>query len=627
MSSMVRIPQTAFVVLLNLALAGCSSSNSNTMSGGAIPPAPSNTPFWAQWGANSEHSGMVAAAGQGLGHQLADIVYDPFTQQEQAENAPVIGEPGLLAHYQAPLIDGNDVYMVNESGNYLSCNPVGAWARSPFPACGPNAWSSKVWGETRYTWESGKLMQIWTYNSDWKPEPSGFGLLGWEPVFHPADASQFLYVPGAGGTLWKIKKLDGSVASHINPFTGTPIVAKNTYVSSPIVIDANGNVYYNVVQLADPTLGDPWFANDMVGAWLVKVTSSDTTNIASYPALVPNAPPASSQKCPGTFALLADQGASLPWPPSTNAVPPTVPCGSQRPGINLAPAIGSDGTIYTASRTHFDDEVGYLVAVNPDLTLKWTVSLQNLLTDGCGSLVPIGPTNNTPNACRIGTTPGVDPTTNAKGSGLIEDQGSSSPTVLPDGSILFPALTSYNGSRGHLFKFDSAGNFLGAFDFGWDSTPAVYTHDNTYSIVVKDNHYPTSLYCPYSNNPLCTSVQSVYYITQLSASLQVEWKFQSTNTESCTRNADGSLNCVSDHPSGFEWCVNAPAIDMNGTVYANSEDGNLYTLPQGNTGVFIKPKQSIFLNLAIGAAYTPLSLGPDGKIYTENDGHMFVVGN
>jgi hypothetical protein len=43
--------------------------------------------------------------------------------------------------------------------------------------------------------------------------------------------------------------------------------------------------------------------------------------------------------------------------------------------------------------------------------------------------------------------------------------------------------------------------------------------------------------------------------------------------------------------------------------------------------VFTKPKQSIFLNLAIGAAYTPLSIGPDGKTYTENDGHMFVVGN
>jgi len=35
----------------------------------------------------------------------------------------------------------------------------------------------------------------------------------------------------------------------------------------------------------------------------------------------------------------------------------------------------------------------------------------------------------------------------------------------------------------------------------------------------------------------------------------------------------------------------------------------------------------VFTQLAIGAAYTPLSIGPDGRIYTQNDGRLFVVGN
>jgi len=70
-----------------------------------------------------------------------------------------------------------------------------------------------------------------------------------------------------------------------------------------------------------------------------------------------------------------------------------------------------------------------------------------------------------------------------------------------------------------------------------------------------------------------------------------------------------------------------PAVDANGTVYVTSEDGNLYALPQGNSGVFTSPAANIFLNLAIGAAYTPLSIGPTGLIYTQNDGHLFVVGN
>lgn len=37
-------------------------------------------------------------------------------------------------------------------------------------------------------------------------------------------------------------------------------------------------------------------------------------------------------------------------------------------------------------------------------------------------------------------------------------------------------------------------------------------------------------------------------------------------------------------------------------------------------------KANIFLQLVLGAAYTPLAIGADGKIYTENAGHLIVVG-
>ncbi|MGO9832223.1 MAG: hypothetical protein ACLPJH_18990 [Myxococcaceae bacterium] len=52
-------------------------------------------------------------------------------------------------------------------------------------------------------------------------------------------------------------------------------------------------------------------------------------------------------------------------------------------------------------------------------------------------------------------------------------------------------------------------------------------------------------------------------------------------------------NRWSDHPSGFEWCVNAAAVDENGTVSANSEDGRVYALLQNGTF-----GQSRFLNLS-----------------------------
>jgi hypothetical protein len=172
-----------------------------------------------------------------------------------------------------------------------------------------------------------------------------------------------------------------------------------------------------------------------------------------------------------------------------------------------------------------------------------------------------------------------------------------------------------------MFKFDRAGRFKGSYDFGLDVTPNIYSHDGTYSIILKENHYGFGTYC--TDPAFCPATENgPFYITQLAPDLTPEWKFANTTTESCSRNSDGTLTCVADHPDGFEWCINAAAVDKNGVVYANSEDGNLYAIAQGGV-----EKQRIFLQLALGAAYTPLSIGPDGRIYTQNAGHLFVVGN
>jgi hypothetical protein len=390
--------------------------------------------------------------------------------------------------------------------------------------------------------------------------------------------------------------------------------AANTFVSGPITPDDQGRVYYNVIQL-NVLKGNPWDENDVANAWLVKVTPGDQVGTVTYATLVPDAPPGDSTNCPGTFFNLNDGGASLPWPPSVHAVPPTQLCGSQRPAVNVAPAVAPDGTIYTVSVAHFDKMVSYLVAVNSDLTPKWDSTLQGRLTDGCGTILPIAKkgVTNEPNSCRYGTTPGVDPTTNANGSATLTDQASSTPTILPDGSVLFGGTDNYDFSRGHLFHFDAQGNYVNAYTFGWDSTAGVYTHDGTFSVVIKDNHYPSPAYC-FFQNPVCTSTPpGPYFVTQLDANLKVEWSFKSTTIDN-------------KHPNGYEWCVNAPVIDSKGLVYVTSEDGHVYSLPQGHKGIFKMPHQKIFLKEALGAAYTPLSIGGDGKVYSQNDGHLFVVG-
>jgi hypothetical protein len=620
MNRTVRFFGVFLVALLMVALSACGGGGAGIMITQGGPPDASNTPFWAQWGSNPQHTGNVSVTGQSLTNKHADIVYDPFVSQEKAENTPIFGEAVLTVHEQAPITDGNDVYMVTKTGTYTSCSPVGDWVNGT--ACGPNTWNTMIWNETRYTWENSQLVQIWEFASDWKPEPNatdfnqGFGgLVGWEPVFHPLDANNFIYVPGAAGTVWKVDKNKGTSTSAINPFNGVSgVTALNTFVSSPLTVDGSGNIFYNVIQLN--VSGNPWVQNDVAGAWLVKITPTDTPSTVTYAALNPAAPAGTATTCPGTFFNLGDGGASLPWPPSASAVASTQLCGSQRPGLNIAPAVASDGTIYTVSVAHFDSMAAYLIAVNSDLTPKWAATMQNRLTDGCGALLPIAASGVTSlaNSCRFGTTQGVDPTTNAPGSATVSDDASSSPTILPDGSVVFGATDNYNFSRGHLFHFDAQGNYLNAFPFGWDSTPAAYAHDGTYSLVIKDNHYPGTAYCGFQN-PVCTAIgPGPYYISQVDANMNIEWSFQSTTI-------DG------DHPNGYEWCINMPAIDEVGNVYVNSEDGSIYELAQGSSGVFTSPVGKLFLDLALGAAYTPLSIGSDGQLYTQNNGHLIVVGN
>jgi outer membrane protein assembly factor BamB len=527
--------------------------------------------FWPQWGGNPQHTGFAQITGQLPNRIAANIVYDPFVAQEEASNS--LG--ALLVHYQVPLTAGDDVFMEFKNGNWVPCNPP----RSGTPApCDADSWNSQIWNEKRLHWSDGQLIELWNFQSDWKPEPNAGLTRRVEPVFQPALANGFVYVPGAGGKIWKINADDGSVVNKLQPFGAA--IDPNTFVAGPLSADAQGNIFYNAIRLSDPQVVNPW-TSDVLGAWLVKIAPDDSVTSATFSSLFA-AGVSLPATCTMTFNTATDP---KPWPPTPKAVPKQGPCGSQRPGLNIAPAIAPDGTVYTISRAHLNEYYSYLIAINPDLTPKWFASLRGRLKDGCGVTIPYG---NSTNDCRTGATLGVDPATNDLPAGRVGDDESSSPTILPDGSLIYAAYTIYNGGRGHLMKFNSTGQFQATFDFGQDDTVAVYPHNGTYSIITKDNHY--------NGNE---------YITQLDPNLAIEWQFLD--------------------PNSAEWCVNMPMVDSNGTVYANSEDGNLYVIGSGNAGVFSTPLKSLFLLEAPGAAYTPISMGPDGKIYSQVAGHLFAA--
>jgi hypothetical protein len=595
----------------------------------------------------------VPTVGQAATSILADTIYDPFTAAEERDTG---GD--LLVHYQVPLVEGNDVFMEFKSGRFIECSPPGSGNPPPGETdCGQSAWNNQIWNEKRLHWEDGNLVEKWTFQSDWKAVR--VELAQWEPVFHAVLANGIVYVPGLGGSIFKLDKGDGNNLGRISPF-GT--LDPNTFVAGPLSADGSGNIYYNAIKFTDQ---NPGFYPGLVNSWLVKIGTDDTVSMVNYPTLLASVNAPTGSTCERAFSV-----ATLPWPPSTTAAPRTGLCGAQRPGLNIAPAIGSDGTIYTASRGHYPsgDRQAYVVAVKPDLTLKWATSLFHTLNDGCGLTVPIAtvdmPTSGPwdlatfKGKCRHGANVGVDPSTNRLGDGRILDAGTSSPTVLPEGAILFGAYTRWNIARGHSYKFrQSDGAILNTYDFGWDDTPAVLRHggdeDSSYSIVMKDNHYDeeSGFYCStnefdangnprpvsrggnplYLPNIVCdyTGIPAgPFYITQLNSNLVPEWKFRGIETRNCHRNPDGTVTCVNDgkHPNGFEWCINAPAIDGAGNVFVESEDGNIYVLDQGHSGIFTTPRFKLFTNLAVGAAYTPFSIDHQGRLYAQNNGHLFVVG-
>jgi len=624
---------------------------------------------WPQWGQNSEHQGFTSAIGQAPTSILADIVYDPFTAAEERDTG---GE--LLVHYQVPILDGQDVFMEFKSGAFIECDPPGSGNPPPgFNDCGISNWNSQTWNQKRLHWQAGELVEMWNFESDWKAPR--IELAQWEPVYHAVLANDYIYDPGFGGSVFKLARGSGNVVSRITPF-GNPTDNPFTFVAGPLSADSNGNVYYNAIKFTDQTIGA---YPGLVNSWLVKIAPDDSVSMVAFPTLLAGIAPT---RCERNFSIFVNP---LPWPPVNPVTGAFLPprmgnCGAQRAGLNIAPAIGPDGTIYTATRGHNPgsgggDRASFVVAINPNLTLKWATSLSHTLHDGCGSpqlpiatlpfpssppcpggawACPAVPLETWKGKCRIGATHDVDPATNRLGSGRINDAGTASPVVLPDGNVYFGAWGRYNVSRGHAYKLNgSSGAIMATYDFGWDDTQAIFQHDSTYSIVMKDNHYDEEegFYCNSTDtsgnliptfsqggdptivsNVICdwTSIpKGPFYITQVDPNLNPEWKFKSTETKACHRQADGTVVCVNDgkHPNGFEWCINAPAVDGAGNVYVESEDGNVYVLDQGHSGVFTTPKSKVFTNLAIGAAYTPYSIDMQGRGYAQNNGHLFVFGD
>jgi hypothetical protein len=106
---------------------------------------------WHQWGGDPGHGGASCAIGQPMERTLARATVDPFAALEASDANGV-----LLVHMQAPLIDGDDVFLMSKSGEYTSCGVL----------CGLYDRDSQIWEEKAYRWVNGELQPRWTFMSD-----------------------------------------------------------------------------------------------------------------------------------------------------------------------------------------------------------------------------------------------------------------------------------------------------------------------------------------------------------------------------------------------------------------------------------------------------------------------------
>ena len=262
-----------------------------------------------------------------------------------------------------------------------------------------------------------------------------------------------------------------------------------------------------------------------------------------------------------------------------------------RVAMNSAPALSADGTtLYVAVSNA--QERGYLVAIDS------------------ATLAPIA---------RVAL---IDPSDG--GAARIPGDGTSSPTIGPDGDVYFGVLESVqrsNAGRGWLLHFDSTltqTKIPGAF--GWDNTPTIvpasavpsYVGSATYLLVTKYNNYAGIGYGNGLNrmallDPTSPRIDPNAMITTMAEVFTI-------------------LGPTPDsgNPGGVrEWCVNTAAFDpATSSMLVNNEDGFMYRWNIATNQL----SESIRFNNGLGQSYTPTAVGADGTIYAINNAVMFAVG-
>lgn len=385
----------------------------------------------------------------------------------------------------------------------------------------------------------------------------------WTPSFGPALGRNKLWVPGSGGTLETRTRIDASLDQRVDRVA---FYGTDAYDANPGAYDST--VFINTPLTVDKR-GNVWFG--------FQVTGGNPSALAGGIARVSN-------RGVGTWVTAAAASGD----PSMTKVP-----------HGSAPAVTRDGkTVYVAvsDGDGWGNAVGWLVALDAKtLATRATVRL----TD------PKIPANDA----------------------FLNDNGTASPTIGPDGDVYFGVLESpfpSNHARGWLLHFDANLAPAGAPGaFGWDDTASIVPRALVPSYFGPSDYLVMTKYNDYAG--IGGSGANRIALLDPGATMTDPVSGIGTMNEVMTALGPTPDDDFPAVPTAVrEWCINTAVVDpVSRAVLANNEDGRLYRWDL-TTGVL---SQSIALTAGLGQAYTPTILGPDGTVYAVNDAKLFAVGN
>jgi len=265
-----------------------------------------------------------------------------------------------------------------------------------------------------------------------------------------------------------------------------------------------------------------------------------------------------------------------------------------RPKLNCAPALGSN-TLYVVIK-HNSSSAGMLVGLNAsDLKPKYKTTLND-------------PANG--------------------GAAYVDDDGTSAPTVGPDGDVYYGVLENPFGShhyRGWLLHFNSTlATEKIPSSFGWDDAASIiptymvdsYTGTSDYLIMTKYNNYAGA---GDGDNRIA--------VLDPNASQTDPYSGIQTMKEIITRTGptkDTTVDPVTYPKAVREWCINSAAVDTGRkSVIVNNEDGKVYRWNLSTN----KLSTGFRITEGIGQAYTPTLIGPNGYVYAISKATLFAIGN